>query len=135
MSLFENLSDKLQGTFKRLRGRGKLSEADVTEAMREVRMALLEADVNFKVVKELINRIKERAIGEEVMNSLTPAQQVIKIVNEELTELMGGSQSKILIASKPPTVLMMVGLQGPGKQLPLESWPYIFGSKGKSHCW
>ena len=115
MSLFENLSDKLQGTFKRLRGRGKLSEADVTEAMREVRMALLEADVNFKVVKELINRIKERAIGEEVMNSLTPAQQVIKIVNEELTELMGGSQSKILIASKPPTVLMMVGLQGAGK--------------------
>ena len=115
MSLFENLSDKLQGTFKRLRGRGKLNEADVTEAMREVRMALLEADVNFKVVKELINRIKERAIGEEVMNSLTPAQQVIKIVNEELTELMGGSQSKILIASKPPTVLMMVGLQGAGK--------------------
>ena len=115
MSLFENLSDKLQGTFKRLRGRGKLSEADVTEAMREVRMALLEADVNFKVVKELINRIKERAIGEEVMKSLTPAQQVIKIVNEELTELMGGSQSKILIASKPPTVLMMVGLQGAGK--------------------
>ena len=115
MSLFENLSDKLQGTFKRLRGRGKLSEADVTEAMREVRMALLEADVNFKVVKELINRIKERAIGEEAMSSLTPAQQVIKIVNEELTELMGGSQSKILIASKPPTVLMMVGLQGAGK--------------------
>lgn len=115
MSLFENLSDKLQGTFKRLRGRGKLNEADVTEAMREVRMALLEADVNFKVVKELINRIKERAIGEEVMSSLTPAQQVIKIVNEELTELMGGSQSKILIASKPPTVLMMVGLQGAGK--------------------
>ncbi len=115
MSLFENLSDKLQGTFKRLRGRGKLTEADVNEAMREVRMALLEADVNFKVVKDLINRIKERAIGEEVMSSLTPAQQVIKIVNEELTELMGGSQSKILIASKPPTVLMMVGLQGAGK--------------------
>ncbi len=115
MSLFENLSDKLQGTFKRLRGRGKLTEADVNEAMREVRMALLEADVNFKVVKDLINRIKERAIGEEVMSSLTPAQQVIKIVNEELTELMGGSQSKILIASRPPTVLMMVGLQGAGK--------------------
>lgn len=115
MSLFENLSDKLQDTFKKLRGRGKLTEADVNEAMREVRMALLEADVNFKVVKDLINRIKERAIGEEVMSSLTPAQQVIKIVNEELTELMGGSQSKILIASKPPTVLMMVGLQGAGK--------------------
>lgn len=115
MSLFENLSDKLQDTFKKLRNRGKLTEADVTEALREVRMALLEADVNFKVVKDLVNKIKERAIGEEVMNSLTPAQQVIKIVNEELTELMGGSQSKILIASRPPTVVMLVGLQGAGK--------------------
>lgn len=115
MSLFENLSDKLQDTFKKLRNRGKLTEADVTEALREVRMALLEADVNFKVVKDLVNKIKERAIGEEVMNSLTPAQQVIKIVNEELTDLMGGSQSKILIASRPPTVVMLVGLQGAGK--------------------
>lgn len=115
MSLFENLSDKLQDTFKKLRNRGKLTEADVTEALREVRMALLEADVNFKVVKDLVNKIKERSIGEEVMNSLTPAQQVIKIVNEELTDLMGGSQSKILIASRPPTVVMLVGLQGAGK--------------------
>lgn len=115
MSLFENLSDKLQDTFKKLRNRGKLTEADVAEALREVRMALLEADVNFKVVKDLVNKIKERAIGEEVMNSLTPAQQVIKIVNEELTDLMGGSQSKILIASRPPTVVMLVGLQGAGK--------------------
>lgn len=115
MALFESLSDKLQDTFKKLRNRGKLTEADVNEAMREVRMALLEADVNFKVVKDLVGKIKERAVGEEVMNSLTPAQQVIKIVNEELTELMGGSQSKILIASRPPTVIMLVGLQGAGK--------------------
>lgn len=115
MALFESLSDKLQDTFKKLRNRGKLTEADVNEAMREVRMALLEADVHFKVVKDLIGKIKERAVGEEVMNSLTPAQQVIKIVNEELTELMGGSQSKILIASRPPTVIMLVGLQGAGK--------------------
>ena len=113
--LFEGLADRLQEAFKKLKGKGKITEEHVNEALREVRMALLEADVNFKVVKELINRIKERAIGEEVMKSLTPAQQVIKIVNEELTELMGGSQSKILIASKPPTVLMMVGLQGAGK--------------------
>jgi len=115
MSLFEGLSDKLQDTFKKLRNRGKLTEADVNDALREVRMALLEADVNFKVVKDLIGKIKERAIGEEVMNSLTPAQQVVKIVNEELTELMGGGQSKILISSRPPTIVMLVGLQGAGK--------------------
>jgi signal recognition particle protein len=115
MSLFEGLSDKLQDTFKKLRNRGKLTEADVNDALREVRMALLEADVNFKVVKDLIGKIKGRAIGEEVMNSLTPAQQVVKIVNEELTELMGGGQSKILISSRPPTSVMLVGLQGAGK--------------------
>lgn len=113
--IFEGLADKLQATFKKLRGRGKISEADVTEAMREVRMALLEADVHFKVVKELVARIKERAIGQEVLESLTPAQQVVKIVNDELTELMGGTQSRITISPKPPTIVMLVGLQGAGK--------------------
>jgi signal recognition particle subunit SRP54 len=113
--VFEGLADKLQETFKKLRGRGKLSEKDVNEAMREVRMALLEADVNFKVVKDFIAKIKERAVGQEVMASLTPAQFVIKIVNEELTNLMGGVQSRITVASKPPTIIMLVGLQGAGK--------------------
>lgn len=115
MAMFEGLSEKLQATFKRLRGKGKLTEADVNEAMREVRVALLEADVNFKVVKELISKIKDRAVGSEVLESLTPGQQVIKIVNEEMVSLMGGSESKIKIASKPPTVIMLVGLQGAGK--------------------
>lgn len=113
--MFEGLSEKLQATFKKLRGRGKLTESDVNEAMREVRMALLEADVNFKVVKDFVAKVKERAIGQEVMESLTPAQFVIKIVNEELTALMGGTQSRISISPKPPTVVMLVGLQGAGK--------------------
>jgi len=113
--VFENLADKLQQTFKKLRGKGKLSESDVADALKEVRMALLEADVNFKVVKDLVAKIKERAVGQEVLESLTPAQHVIKIVNEELTNLMGGTQSRIAIASRPPTVIMLVGLQGAGK--------------------
>lgn len=113
--IFEGLAERLQNTFKKLKGKGKLSEADVDGAMREVRMALLEADVNFKVVKDFIMRVKERAIGQEVLGSLTPGQQVIKIVNEELTTLMGGTQAKIVLAPKPPTVVMLVGLQGAGK--------------------
>ncbi|MDF2501422.1 MAG: Signal recognition 54 kDa protein [Anaerosporomusa subterranea] len=113
--VFEGLADKLQATFKKLRGRGKLSEADVADAMREVRLALLEADVNFKVVKDFVAKVKERSVGLEVMSSLTPAQHVIKIVNEELTALMGGTQSRITISSRPPTVIMLVGLQGAGK--------------------
>ncbi|WP_094605488.1 Signal recognition particle protein [Sporomusa silvacetica DSM 10669] len=113
--VFESLADKLQQTFKKLRGKGKLSESDVAEALKEVRMALLEADVNFKVVKDLVAKIKERAIGQEVLESLTPAQHVVKIVNEELTNLMGGTQSRIAIASRPPTIIMLVGLQGAGK--------------------
>lgn len=112
---FENLADKLQGAFNLLRGKGKLNEKDVKDAMREVKLALLEADVNFKVVKDFINTVTERAIGESVMQSLTPGQQVIKIVNEELTNLMGKTQSKIEYSSKPPTVIMMAGLQGAGK--------------------
>lgn len=113
--IFESLSDRLQETFKKLRGHGKLTEDDVNEAMREVRMALLEADVNFKVVKNFIKTVKERAIGKDVLETLTPAQVVIKIVDEELTKLMGGTQSRINISPKPPTVIMMVGLQGAGK--------------------
>ncbi|MGA9173459.1 MAG: signal recognition particle protein [Thermoactinomyces sp.] len=112
---FEGLSERLQSVMRKLRGKGKVTEADLKEAMREVRLALLEADVNFKVVKSFIDRVKERAIGQEVLKSLTPGQQVIKVVNEELTALMGGEQSKLVQSAKPPTKIMMVGLQGAGK--------------------
>ncbi|MBT2681326.1 signal recognition particle protein [Bacillus sp. ISL-35] len=112
---FEGLADRLQNTMQKIRGKGKVSEADVKEMMREVRLALLEADVNFKVVKDFVKKVTERAIGQEVVKSLTPGQQVIKVVKEELTELMGGEQSKIAASNRPPTVIMMVGLQGAGK--------------------
>ncbi|MBO1003833.1 signal recognition particle protein [Pseudogracilibacillus auburnensis] len=112
---FEGLSNRLQETIKKITGKGKVSEQDVKTMAREVRLALLEADVNFKVVRSFINDIKERAIGQEVMESLTPGQQVIKIVQEELTNLMGGEQSKIAVSDRPPTVIMMSGLQGAGK--------------------
>ncbi len=112
---FEGLSDKLSRAFKRLKNKGKLSEADVKEAMREVRLALLEADVNYKVAKDFTNKVTERAVGQDVMESLTPAQMVIKIVDEELTALMGGENERLEFASKPPTVIMMCGLQGSGK--------------------
>src|SRR5690606_25619396 len=105
----------MQSALKRLTGKGKLTEKDVKEAMREVRLALLEADVNFLVVKDFTKRVTQRAIGQEIMESLTPGQQVIKVVNEELTALMGGTQSKLTVASSPPTIIMMVGLQGSGK--------------------
>ncbi len=113
--MFDNLSDRLQDVFKRLRGYGKLSEKQVGEVMREIRLALLEADVNFKVVKEFIGRVQERAVGQEVLRSLTPAQQVIKIVNEELTELLGASNEKIDFGGRVPAAVMLVGLQGSGK--------------------
>lgn len=112
---FEGLADRLQKTMQKIRGKGKVTEADVKEMMREVRLALLYADVNLKVVKDFIKKVSERAVGQEVMKSLTPGQQVIKVVKEELTELMGGEQSKIAVSPKPPTVIMMVGLQGAGK--------------------
>lgn len=112
---FEGLADRLQNTIQKIRGKGKVTEQDVKEMMREVRLALLEADVNFKVVKDFVKRVSERAIGQEVMKSLTPGQQVIKVVKEELTNLMGGEQSKIAVSNRPPTVIMMVGLQGAGK--------------------
>ncbi len=112
---FEGLSEKLSRAFKKLKNKGKLSENDVKEAMREVRLALLEADVNYKVAKDFTNKVTERAVGQDVMESLTPAQMVIKIVNEELTALMGGENARLEFASKPPTVIMMCGLQGSGK--------------------
>lgn len=113
--VFEGLAEKLQNTLQKLKGKGKLSEKDVKNAMREVKLALLEADVNYKVVKDFIKKITQRSVGQEVLESLTPGQQVIKIVNDELTSLMGGTQSKILFASKPPTIIMLAGLQGAGK--------------------
>ncbi|UAS25910.1 signal recognition particle protein [Staphylococcus pseudintermedius] len=112
---FEGLSDRLQATMQKIKGKGKVTEADIKAMMREVRLALLEADVNFKVVKNFVNTVSERALGSDVMKSLTPGQQVIKIVQEELTTLMGGDNTSITMAKKPPTVVMMVGLQGAGK--------------------
>ncbi len=112
---FEGLTEKLSAAFKKLRGKGRLSEADVKEAMKEIRMALLEADVNFKVVKQFVATVTERAIGADVLESLTPAQMIVKIVNEELTNLMGGESTKLTISPKPPTVVMLVGLNGAGK--------------------
>ena len=113
--IFESLAEKLQNSLSKLKGKGKLSEKDIKSAMREVKLALLEADVNYKVVKSFISKVSERSVGSEVMKSLTPGQQVIKIVNEELKELMGTNEAKIEFSPKPPTVIMMVGLQGAGK--------------------
>ena len=112
---FEGLSEKLQGVFKKLKGKGILTESDIDEAMREVKLALLEADVNFKVVKDFVKEVKEKSLGKEVLESLTPAQQVIKIVNDKLVEILGGTATKLTFSSKGFTVYMMVGLQGTGK--------------------
>ncbi|KGG80779.1 signal recognition particle protein [Caloranaerobacter azorensis] len=130
--IFESLAEKLQKTLGKLKGKGKLSEKDVNNAMREVKLALLEADVNFKVVKKFINNVKERAVGHEVMESLTPGQQVIKIVNEELTKLMGETQSKIEFASSPPTIIMLCGLQGAGKTTTSGKLAGLFKKNGKT---
>ncbi len=113
--MFDNLSDKLQRVFKNLRGEGKLSAANMEAALREIRVALLEADVNFKVVKQLIEAVKEKAMGEEVLSALSPSQQVIKIVRDELTRILGSHQSKLRFANEPPSVILIVGLQGSGK--------------------
>ena len=127
---FEGLAEKLSNSFKKLRGKGKLSEADVKEAMRDVRLALLEADVNYKVAKELTGKITERAVGSQVMESLTPAQMVIKIVNEELTALMGGSEERLRSPAHPPAVVMMCGLQGAGKTTHAAKLAYMLKSQG-----
>ena len=113
--MFDQLSDRLQGTLSDLRSRGKLTEADVDKAMREIRLALLEADVNFKVTKKFVADVREQAIGAGVLESLDPGQMVVKVVNEQLAELMGGSGRELVFASKPPTVILMAGLQGSGK--------------------
>src|SRR5665648_308494 len=120
---FEGLSDKLQSVFKKLKGKGVLSESDINEAMREVKLALLEADVNFKVVKDFVESVKVKSLGKEVLESLTPAQQVIKIVNDELVALMGGANSKLTYSPKGFTVILMVGLQGTGKTCLLYTSP------------
>lgn len=130
--MFAGLQEKLAEAFKKFRNKGKLTESDVKEGMRAVKMALLEADVNFKVVKEFVGKVTERAVGSEVLESLVPYHQVIKIVNEELTALMGSTESKIKIASKPPTVIMMVGLQGAGKTTQSGKLAGLFKRQGKN---
>lgn len=129
--MFESLGEKLSNAFKKFRSKGKLTEADVKAGMREVKLALLEADVNFKVVRDFVKTVTDRAIGSQVLESLLPAQQIVKIVNEELTNLMGGSQSKLEIASKPPTVIMMVGLQGAGKTTHAGKLAGLYKKQGK----
>ena len=128
---FEGLSERLQGVFKGLKGKGSLTESDINAAMREVKLALLEADVNFKVVREFVADVKEKALGEEVMGSLTPGQQVVKIVNDELTALMGGANSKLTYSPKGFTVYMMVGLQGTGKTTTCGKLAHYLKSNGK----
>ena len=113
--MFDNLSDKLQRVFKNLRGEGKLSPENMESALREIRVALLEADVNFRVVKQLIENIKQKAMGEEVLMALSPSQQVVKIVRDELIKILGSHESKLRFANEPPSVLLIVGLQGSGK--------------------
>ncbi len=129
--MFQSLSEKLENAFKKFRNKGKLTEADVKAGMREIKLALLEADVNFKVVRDFIKVVSERAVGVEVLESLLPAQQIVKIVNEELTNLMGGTQSKLTISSKPPTVVMMVGLQGAGKTTHAGKLAGLYKKQGK----
>ncbi len=129
--MFENLSDRLQKVFAGLTGKGRLTEADVDAAMREIRMALLEADVNFKVVKEFVARVKERAVGADVMNSLTPGQQVVKIVLDEMVILLGGTSSKLVLSGRIPNVLMLVGLQGSGKTTATAKLAYLMRKQGK----
>lgn len=129
--MFESLGEKLTNAFKKFRSKGKLTEADVKAGMREIKLALLEADVNFKVVRDFIRIVSERAVGSEVLESLLPAQQIVKIVNEELTRLMGGSQAKLTISPKPPTVIMMVGLQGAGKTTHAGKLAGLYKKQGK----
>src|SRR5919201_2759311 len=129
--MFDTLSDRLQDTFARLRGHGRLSEAQVDAALREVRLALLEADGNFRVVKDFIGRVRERAVGEEVSRSLTPAQQVIKIVHEELIVTLGERNVPLTFAARPPTVVLMAGLQGSGKTTTAAKLARWLAAKGR----
>ena len=128
---FESLTEKLSNAFKKLRSKGKLTESDVKEAMREVRLALLEADVNFKVAKDFTNRVTEKAIGAEILESLTPGQQVVKLVNDELVELMGGAAARIAVPNRPPCILMLCGLQGSGKTTHAGKLAYMMRKEGR----
>ncbi len=129
--MFESLTEKLESIFKKLKGKGLLKEEDVEVALKEIRLALLEADVNFKVVKDFVQKIKEKAIGKEVLESLTPGQQVIKIVNDELCTLLGKTNSRIQLAPNPPTIIMMVGLQGSGKTTTAAKIARLFKKEGR----
>ena len=130
--MFQSLSEKLENAFRKFRNKGKLTESDIKAGMREIKLALLEADVNFKVVKDFISSVSARAVGADVLESLLPAQQIVKIVNEELTAIMGGSQSKLTISSRPPTVIMMVGLQGAGKTTHAGKLAGLYKKQGKN---
>lgn len=132
MAVFEGLSEKLQQTLQKFKGKTRVTDKDVKEMMREIKLALLEADVNFKVVKDFVNKVSERAVGTDVLESLTPGQQVVKIVNEEMIELLGGSNSKVTFASKPPTVIMLVGLQGAGKTTTAGKLSNMLRKQGKN---
>ncbi len=129
--MFESLTDKLNGIFQRLTGKGRLTEKDLDEALRQIRLALLEADVNFKVARELVNRVRERSLGKEVLESLTPGQQVVKVVHEELTAILSGTDHKLAQAGSPPTVLMLVGLQGTGKTTTAAKLAYHLQQRGQ----
>ena len=129
--MFQGLVEKMTEAFKKIKGKGKLTEADVKAGMREIKLALLEADVNYKVVKDFIKTVTDRAVGSEVLESLMPAQQIVKIVNEELCNLMGGTQSKLNISPKPPTIVMMVGLQGAGKTTHAAKLAGMYKKQGK----
>lgn len=132
---FESLSERLQNAIKMFRGTKEITEEDLKAPLREVRMALLEADVNFKVVKGFVGKIKERALGAEIQQNLSPSQQIIKIVDEELTNLLGGTQEKLAVASKPPTIIMLVGLQGAGKTTTVGKLAYNLKKSIKRLCW
>src|SRR5881628_3809242 len=129
--MLDSLSTRLQGIFDRLGGRGRLTEANIQEALREVRVALLEADVNFKVVREFVERVRVKAVGQDVLTSLTPAQQVVKVVHDELVELLGGSGHRLAMASHPPTIVMLIGLQGSGKTTTAAKLAKYFGTQGQ----
>lgn len=132
--MFQNLTDKINAAFKKFKNKGKLTEDDVKAGMREIKLALLEADVNFKVVRDFIKKVTDRAVGADVINSLLPAQQIVKIVNEELTALMGGANERIHLSSRPPTVIMMVGLQGAGKTTHCGKIAGAFKKQGRDLC-
>src|SRR2546429_3160087 len=129
--MLDSLSTRLQSIFDRLGGRGRLTEENIQEALREVRVALLEADVNFKVVRGFMDRVREKAVGQDVLKSLTPAQQVVKVVHDELVELLGGSGHRLAMAPHPPTVIMLIGLQGSGKTTTAAKLARMYGKQGQ----